>query len=588
MRGRGVWTLGIFLSGSGIASAADLDVRAAVSRTQVRVGDTVELSLSVTREGRGGGDVPEPEMPAGVEDAFEVANCMPGVRRSIDMFRGEQQHTRTLECVLIAEKPGEYSLGFAVADADRRVQSNVVEVRVVGDAAPAVSSATQEDAPSPEVFERLRQQGIAVVSGVDKTTAFVGEQITYRLDLYEARNFLDPHFRSPPTFKDFLTQELPVDEPKVESRGGMRFRIRPGIRRALFAQRAGSLEIGGAEVAIGLRGRQRSEPISIEVKPLPAEGQPTGFSPNNVGQYSLRASIDRTSVPVGEPFTYTVVLEGEGNIEVVDPGDWTLPEGVRRYDPKIETKLRGTTEVGGERTYRFLMIPERAGTLEIAAPHFDYFNPARERYEVARAEPITLEVLGDAPELDAAKGTTPSAGAPDAVGDAAFAPIIAVDRVPRRRPEAPWLTARRWFYGMLAVPLFALAGWIGGVAWRRLGPDDRARAKALATRRRRILEEQAQQTLESGEGFHGAIASLLQEVALERAGAEGVGLPRPRLLDLLERRGMSEDDCRALERLLDACDAARFGAARGTASERRALLDEALRLARGMKVGGGR
>jgi hypothetical protein len=47
----------------------------------------------------------------------------------------------------------------------------------------------------------------------------------------------------------------------------------------------------------------------------------------------------------------------------------------------------------------------------------------------------------------------------------------------------------------------------------------------------------------------------------------------------LARRGVPQDDLRKLEGLLERCDAARFAAQRGTAEERRYLLDDALALA---------
>src|SRR5690606_3303851 len=102
-------------------SAADLQLRVGVDTREVRVGSSLKLRLSGARSGRGGGEVPVPELPAVVEAGFEVASCMPGVRTNIDMFRGERQQTRTLDCVLIAETPGEYSFGFAVDDEGRRM-----------------------------------------------------------------------------------------------------------------------------------------------------------------------------------------------------------------------------------------------------------------------------------------------------------------------------------------------------------------------------------------------------------------------------------------------------------------------------------
>lgn len=104
-----------------------------------------------------------------------------------------------------------------------------------------------------------------------------------------------------------------------------------------------------------------------------------------------------------------------------------------------------------------------------------------------------------------------------------------------------------------------------------------------ARRRERI--EAAQAAVESGEGFHGAVSALLQDVALEASGPEGTGLPRPELLRLLERRGVGTEDRRRLESLLEQCDAARFGASAGGADERHAMLDDALAVVRALGKG---
>ena len=84
----------------------------------------------------------------------------------------------------------------------------------------------------------------------------------------------------------------------------------------------------------------------------------------------------------------------------------------------------------------------------------------------------------------------------------------------------------------------------------------------------------------TGEGFYPALAQLLQALALARAGAQGQGLPRRALLDLLARRGVTAPDLERLGRLLDRCDAARFGAASEGPGERKAALDDGLALLR--------
>ena len=67
-------------------------------------------------------------------------------------------------------------------------------------------------------------------------------------------------------------------------------------------------------------------------------------------------------------------------------------------------------------------------------------------------------------------------------------------------------------------------------------------------------------------------------MALDRAGSDGTGLPRPELMALLSQRGVAAEDLDRLRDLLDRCDAARFGAQSGTRNEREALLEDVLRL----------
>jgi hypothetical protein len=137
------------------------------------------------------------------------------------------------------------------------------------------------------------------------------------------------------------------------------------------------------------------------------------------------------------------------------------------------------------------------------------------------------------------------------------------------------------------VPVLTALGLGTGAAWRRFGPDEQARAHARQRARRKVLLDEARAAVSTGEGFHSTLSRLLQEVAVQRAGPEGVGLPRPELLRLLEQRGVEAEVCRKLETLLDRCDAARFGALGADASEREALLEDALELMRASALGRG-
>lgn len=570
---RRAWTIALaasVLAWPGVAAADGVSAKMSVDRKRVRVGETLVASFVVS----GAGEVPEPELPASLGATFEISGCDSGYQTSIDMFRGVRTQTRQQRCALTPRTTGEFELAFTVQDGNRRIASNTVTVTVVpADAKDPANTAGPSSAHGP----------VFLWASTDKSQAYVGEQVTYELDIFERRSVFDMQLRTPPSFQDFLSVELDVGEPVVTSVGGVDYRKRPGMRRALFPQRAGTLTIGAAEISLGMRSRERSDPISIEVLPLPAEGQPPGFSPNNVGEYAISSTVDRQDLSVGDPFTLRVTIAGSGNIDVVDPGKWPTIEGVRSYDPNVEVDRDASDVVGGERRYAFLLIPERSGTITIPPYALHYFDPRRTQYATATSEPITLEVAGPPNAEPDAPAPAPTDG--EAEPELELAPIFAAPTVPRHVPSQPWLTRERWIAGMVAVPVVVVFGFATREGLRRFGPDEAARARARHRQRRRAQVDAARAALASGKGFHGAVAGLLQDLAVERAGPEGVGLPRPQLVRLLERQGVEAEDVRQLVRLLDRCDEARFGAQVGSADERQSLFDDTLALSRKLERG---
>ena len=553
------------------ARAAGVVAELTASTTTLRVGEEVELSLEVRREGSGA--VPDPELPSGLADGFEVVSQYSsgsGFEIRIGGGRNSRTMHSSMSITAIALKPGTYKLSFDVDDAGDAVRSNIVEIVVEG--TPEASL----DAARPSTGKPDRARGdVFVWAATDKTQAWIGEQIEYRLDVYERSLLSSVALRTPPNFADFYSYDLPEGDGAVEEVAGVPYRVRPGMRRALFPQKAGTLVIGAPEITIGRRRRDRGAAVSIEVKPLPAAGQPAKFSPNNVGRFTVTAKVDRTKVQAGQPFTWTVEIAGEGNVALVDPGEWPQLQGARRYDPKVDSQMQAVDRVRGRRTYAFLVIPEQGGKLELPPVRLDYFDPLEGRYDVASSEALVVEVEGNAAP------SVPEPDAPVVTGEPtteSFAPIIVADALPRETSPTRVLTTARWAWATAAVPSVAIAVWGGTAAWRRWGPDEDARRRSASRRLQRERIDTATAALDSGAGFHAAIAAIAHDLAVSHAGAEATGLPRPELVRLLSRRGVAAADLRTLEHLLERCDAARFAAQLGTVDDRRALLDDAIAL----------
>ncbi|MBL4685891.1 MAG: protein BatD [Nannocystaceae bacterium] len=551
-------------------AAGEITAAAALETASAVVGQPLRLLLSV--KSVAGARRARPTLPAALEGDFEIVRSIPGrsMSASFGIPGGGSNSEFTHDLTIVPLKAGTYEMGFVVEVGGETVKSNVPVLTVTESVAPQADTVTTGSVPT------VPKGDIFVWVSTDKATAYVGQQITYALDVYERRQFRNVHLRKPPTFADFFSEEPPQAETTITQVGGVAYRVESGVRRALFPQRAGTLTIGEAELSVGLRKRLKSVALTVEVLPLPAEGQPAKFSPNNVGSYTIEASVDRTSVDAGVPLTLTVTVTGSGNINFIDPGAWPQTPGLRRYDPKVDTTLRTGPVLGGVRSYEFLMVPEKSGTLTIPEHTLAYFDPDKAAYEVAKTNPIEITVAGQ--DIEGPAATDAAAEREAAEDQARLADVIGGDALPDVAPASRWLTTSRWTYGMLAVPALAAAGLGGAALARRFGPDERARARTRDKMRRQLRIQAAEAAVASGDGFHAMLSKLLHELAVRRAGVDGIGLPRPELLRLLEARQAKAVDLEELRELLDDCDAARFAAQTGSPDDRRGLLDRALAL----------
>lgn len=566
------------------AGAGKVEVRLGNPTTQVGQGVYVQVVVSA----EGDGEVSDPEFPK--LDGMQVEAQGTSFQTSMS-FGTAQRSTRTVnktyEYLLVPTKPGTFALAVEVGVGGQRLKpARVPVLEVTGEAAPTPEPTPAEAGARPTSAEHE----VFLWPSVDKETAYVGEPLVYHFEIWERTN-ADVQLRTMPSFDDFWVEELEAGRRRRDMVQNVPYRVHPLLERVLFPQKSGRLTIGGGEVVVTphgglglLRPRRRrapyyvpGTPLAIEVKPLPAEGQPADFSPNNVGFFTVQASVDRTEIKQGEAFTLTVAIEGTGNVRFAELDQWPELPGMRRYEPKEDFQLTVSgSKIGGRRTYEFLVVAEEAGTLEIPVHALAYFDPQEEAYAVAESEPVRIHVEADPNAVvgnDADLETAEVADEGELLAD-----VFDSGSLPRAQPTDSWLTPGRFVTGALSVPALLGVGLLGRSVHRRLTGDAASRARAARAKRRRELIDRAKGAVEPGTGFFAALHDLVHEVAVERAGPEGIGLPKERLLALLASREVPPTELEALSKLLATCDAARFGAQVNDAGTRRDLLHEALAL----------
>jgi hypothetical protein len=182
-------------------------------------------------------------------------------------------------------------------------------------------------------------------------------------------------------------------EPQPRERDGGVWR-RGEERKALFPARAGTLRIPGAS----LRCDGAATPVpgaTLEVQPLP-DGAPPGFA-GAVGGVRILTRLEPEQIRLGESARLWVVLRGPGNL-------WTVPpplaeddlEGVDVFAEPPATELDADDELRVRRTFRYQLVPRRAGRVTLPPVRVAWFDPAAGAYRLARAPARTLTVRGTA------------------------------------------------------------------------------------------------------------------------------------------------------------------------------------------------
>jgi hypothetical protein len=403
-----------------------------------------------------------------------------------------------------------------------------------------------------------------VRASVDRSDPFVYEQVTLRIRLYTRLQLLDNPGYTPPTTQGFWREELPARNPYVESVGGVQYQVLE-IAMAIFPTAPGSLTVG--EVVLdcnvrdasrrqdpfsvfrmdGKRVVMRTEPVTIQVRPLPP-GAPPVFS-GAVGEYRLTTSADRTQVSQADPVTVTVTVSGDGHLRTI--GDIELPESpdFRAYPSQIEqTPRRGGDRIGGSVKKQFVLVPLRAGELTIPPVRLPVFSPKQGTYQVLESDPVQVQAEAGSGPAGALPGGT--RGDIEVLGrDIRFIETRTPDFV---AVGGVWNRARMW---MLLMPFPALA-YAGLWGWerrrRRLGADTALRRRVQAARRARTALREAERLGATAQPNRAAQA--IRGYVADRFNLPAAGLTRDRIDRALEAVPFREE----ILDFLDRADAAEY------------------------------
>lgn len=508
---------------------------------------------------------------------------------------GQEVHTvQVRRYVLEPKRPGRITVGAAKLRVDGKdYETKPVTVEVLDAGKPAADPNKPPDPnnptgpgqtsipdrqyppPDPSIVAPTFLHAV-----LDRNKVRVGEQVTVTWLLYTRAEVLKFEPR-PPRFDDFWVET--IYEPQnylqyaEEQVGGRTYAVAVVGKKALFPTRAGkqNVPVYRADVAtmatpFGSPLKLTSKELALEVEALPP-GAPQSFDPGLVGRFALEAHIDRDNVPAGESVELELVVRGEGAIRRSKIPTFSF-DGFDVYPPRDfqENVDPSGDRVRGERRYSYVLTPQRGGTLAINPIELSYFNLETGRYDVARADPLSVRVVGD-PKL--AAGAT--SGADNIIGRD-IRPPREMGRV--HAPVLGDLHRSPWLKWILLAPACVFLG-VVTVDWarerlQRETPRARLRrARGRARKRLRLAEGHIKGGRASK--FFAEIARVLTEHVEERVGQPVAALTRDDLRALLATRGFPTATIDGLVSELENCDFARFAPSASGPGEMRAALRRA-------------
>ena len=336
----------------------------------------------------------------------------------------------TFTYILMATAEGEFSIPGATitADGDQMV-SNSVKIKVLpqdkntgsagGNQGGGNASSNSSSAAS------VSNQDLFVTATASKTTVYEQEAFLLTYKIYTRESQLAFDNVKLPDFKGFHSQE--IERPSnarwsQENYKGRNYHTTVYRQFVLFPQQAGKLTIEparfDASVAKAIRSADPFDAffnggsnmvevkkvlttpvITINVNPLPA-GKPADFS-GGVGEFSITSSINSKEVKTNDAVTIKLVISGTGNLKLLSNPEIEFPEDFEVYDPKVDSKVRLTSEgLSGTRVIEYLAIPRHAGNYKIPAVTFSYFDIKSKTYKTLKTEDYEINVEKGAGNAD--------------------------------------------------------------------------------------------------------------------------------------------------------------------------------------------
>jgi hypothetical protein len=414
-----------------VALAQEVSVTARIGERTTEVNEPVQFEIEVSGAT---GNVDPPDVKV---DGLEIQYAGPSSSRNIQIINGRMtsEIKTTFMYQIMPKREGDFTIPGQMLVVDGRpykTQPIALKVQKGGD------SGTEQG---------NGQRAFAEIVA-DKRTAYVGETFPVEVRFYVDRAVRMGEMNMPSLGEgSFTAQKFPQPQQTIENRNGRDYTVYI-FRTAVAPTKTGKLTLGPTDITFlaqmplpgGQARRQRrnspfgmlddlfnmrdsfgqvarytvkAETLEIDVKTLPTEGRPKGFS-GAIGHFEFEAEGSPSQVKLGEPVTMKLTVSGEGSFDRMKAPTMEDPTGWKAYDATEKFIAGNDQKNTGSKIFEIPVVPEEKQQW-MPRYQFSYFDPVKEQYVTLRAKPEPLVVIGEpvvapppTPEVKSAPGAPPT------------------------------------------------------------------------------------------------------------------------------------------------------------------------------------
>jgi len=399
------------------AFGADIEIKTSVDRTKVGLNQNFKISVDVS--GDKADNAGNPQMPD--ISSFAAYMGSSGISQNIQIINGRMSVSKSHSFTYRAISLGKFTIpGASIKFKGKEYRSKPIQISVV-------KASTQQPQTQPrrtqtpttnQQTSQVDENSLYLRAKASKRQVYVNEPVILTYKIYTRVSVTQYGIIKLPNTTGFWVEEYDIgNQPQTHEEviNGQKFIVAEIKRMALFPTDAGKKKIGAMEIECNVRVQTRrrsifdsffddpffgrsvrklvsSNPVTINVLPLPAENKPSNYS-GLVGNFNVTSYVDKKKVKTNEAISLKIEISGSGNIKMIPNPKVELPTDFEQYSPKISEKIsRNHRGITGSKTFEYVLVPRYPGAQKIKPIEFSYFDVKAKSYKTIRTKEILVNV----------------------------------------------------------------------------------------------------------------------------------------------------------------------------------------------------